>query len=79
MIRNITLELDDAVLKRASDAAAQHKQPLSQWLSRLLTDAISESSTSQEANRAILNALDQTFDLGGKPLTRDEIYAERLR
>jgi hypothetical protein len=77
MARNITLRLDDGVLKQARRAAMEQDQSVSQWVANLITDEIRKNGTHKAARRRSLKALDKTFQLGGTPLARDEIYERR--
>ena len=79
MTRNVTLRLDEAVLRRARQEAVQKNRSLSQWLSDLNLQSTSRTSGYEAARRRALKRLQKGFHLGGKPLTREEIYAERLR
>jgi hypothetical protein len=79
MAKNVTLRIDEAVLQKARYEAVQQNRSLSQWLTELIVQAVSRDSKQAAARRQTLKALDRTFDLTGKPLSRDEIYAERTR
>ena len=75
MKTRVTISLDESVLKQAEEAAAEKGQSLSEWVSALIKRAMDYA----DARRRALRALDEGFNLGGKPLTRDEIYEERTR
>jgi hypothetical protein len=79
MLKNITLRLDEGVLKEAKRAALEADQSVSQWVADRIAEAVLKRSQRATARRRVLEVLDKTFHLGGKPLTRDEIYAERTR
>jgi hypothetical protein len=77
MTRNVTLRLDDAVLRQARHLAVQQDRSLSQWLSDLITEAASRSADFAAAKRRALRRLDTGLDLGGKPLTREQAHERR--
>ncbi len=79
MPKNVTLKLDEGVLRKARHEAVQQNCSLSQWVADLIVEAVSKQSDYASAKRQALKALDKTFDLGGKPLSRDEIYDRRTR
>ncbi|HEX3357598.1 MAG TPA: DUF6364 family protein [Tepidisphaeraceae bacterium] len=79
MAKNVTLRLDDAILQKARHEAVQQNRSLSQWLADLILQAVSRDSDFTSAKRRAIKRLKKGLDLGGKPLTRDEIYAERIR
>jgi predicted transcriptional regulator len=81
MTTNVTLEIDESILEKAKHEADQRNRSLSQWLSELIEDAVADPVEFAAARRRAIERL-QTgldLDLGGKPLTREEIYAERIR
>lgn len=77
MAKNITLRMDEGILKQAKRVALDHDQSVSQWVANLIADAVRRDAGSAAARRRVLKALDKTFNLGGKPLTRDQIYDRR--
>ena len=74
MTKNITLRLDAALLKQAKRAALEEDKSVSQWVGELIAEAVAGSDTFEAAKRRALRRLDMGFDLGGKPLTRDEAH-----
>ena len=74
MTRNITLRLDDAILRRARMKAVQEDQSLSGWVANLIAEAVAGESKFASARRRALRRLDTAFDLGGKPLTRGQAH-----
>ena len=79
MTKNITLRIDETILRRARQQAVQQNRSLSQWVTDLILQSTSKTSGYEAAKRRAIKRLKQGFHLGGKPLTRDEIYAERIR
>lgn len=79
MTKNVTLRLEEATLQKARHEAVQQNTSLSGWLSDLIVQAVAKRSHHVAVKRRTLKAMEKTFNLGGKPLSRDEIYAERIR
>ena len=76
MSRNVTIRLDEAILKECRHAAVEADKSLSQWIVDALVKAVSAQDVKQAARTRALKRLEEGFSLGGTPLTRDEIYAE---
>ena len=74
MTRNITLRLDDAILKQARMKAVQEDQSLSEWVANLVAEAVTGQSKFAAAKRRALRRLEKGMDLGGKPLTRAQAH-----
>ena len=73
-VANVTLRLEKAVLRKARQAAVKQEKSLSRWVADLIhQSATSNDRYSQSRDRA-LRRLQRGFDLGGKPLSRQEIY-----
>ena len=76
MTRNVTIRLDEAIVKRCRHAAVEEDKSLSQWIADVLTREVSESDALHSARKRALSRLQKGFPLGGTPLKREEIYAE---
>ena len=76
MSKNVTIRLEDAIVKKCRHAAVEEDKSLSQWIADLLVQAVSTQEVKHAAKRRALKRLEEGFSLGGKPLTREEIYAE---
>ena len=74
MTRNITLRLDDAILRRARVKAVQEDQSLSKWVANLVAEAVVGESKFASAKRRALRRMDAAVNLGGKPLTREQAH-----
>jgi hypothetical protein len=74
MGKNITLKLDEAVLKKARHAAVEREQSVSEWVGDLIAQATSREDRHDSARKRALRRLKQGFHLGGKPQERSEIY-----
>lgn len=76
MSRNVTIRLDEAVIRKCRHAAVESDKSLSQWIADELVKVVSTQDVKCAAKQRALQRLETGFSLGGKPLTRDEIYAE---
>ncbi len=74
MTRNVTIRLDESVIKKCRHAAVEEDKSLSQWIARVLVKKISEKNEYIKARERALIRLKKGFHLGGKPLAREEIY-----
>lgn len=74
MAKNVTLKLDDAILRRAKHLAVEQNKSLSQWLTELIVERVSGRSGYAAARRRAVSRLDSGVRLGGKPLTRDQAH-----
>lgn len=76
MSRNVTIRLDEAIVRRCRHSAVEEDKSLSQWIADVLTDAVSTGDVEQAARERALRRLEEGFSLGGAPLTREELYGE---
>ena len=74
MARNVTIRLDETIIKKCRHAAVEEDKSLSQWISDLLTRTVLEKNDYERAKKRALKRLEEGFHLGGRPLLRDEIY-----
>jgi predicted transcriptional regulator len=74
MAKNVTLKLDDAVLRKARHLAVEQNSSLSQWLTDLILEQVSGRPGYAAARRRAVKRLDAGLRLGGKPLTRDQAH-----
>ncbi len=74
MTKNVTLRLDEAVLRKARHAAVERDQSLSEWLAALITSATSEADRAQSARARALDRMRKGLHLGGLPLSREETH-----
>ena len=76
MSRNVTIRLDEATIRKCRHAAVETDKSLSQWIADELVKVVSAQEVRLAAKERALKRLETGFSLGGKPLTREEIYAE---
>ena len=74
MAKNVTVKLDDAVLRKAKHLAVEENTSLSQLLTDLIVGRVSGRSGFAGARRRALKRLNTGLSLGGKPLTRDQAH-----
>lgn len=74
MTRNITIRMDDELLRRVKHRAVDEHVSASRWITKVLEDAVEPEDRQLAACRRALRRLDTGFALGGKPLTREESH-----
>jgi hypothetical protein len=72
--KNVTLRLDEAVLRRARHAAVEQDKSLSEWVAGLITRTTSERDRKQSARNRALQGMRKGLHLGGTPLSREEAH-----
>lgn len=75
---NLTLQLDDEVIRRARVVAAKRGTSVSGLVARELARLVADDERYEEARQAAAELLAQARPRGGRSWTRDEIHAERL-
>jgi predicted transcriptional regulator len=79
MRRNITLTLDDDLIRKARVLAARRSRSVSAMLRDELSRLVAEDEAYQSAKGAALERIERGTHLGGGPLpSRDELH-ERAR
>lgn len=73
-MKNITLKLDEAVLRKAKHAAVEEDQSLSEWVSNLIVSAIIRDEEFHSSRKRALSKIDKGFHLGGKVLSREQTH-----
>ncbi len=74
MSRNITLRLDEVILRQARQTAVEVGQSLSQWVATLIARAVSKKSNFALAKRRALQKIDSGLHLGGAPTAREALH-----
>ena len=75
---NLTLQLDDDVIRRARVVAARRGTSVSALVARELDQIAAQDERYEEARRRALELMANAKPHGGRGWTRDDIYAERL-
>jgi len=76
MSRNVTIRLDEAIVRKCRHSAVEEDKSLSQWIADVLVDVVSAGDVEHAARERALRRLEEGFSLGGTPLTREEVYGE---
>ena len=76
MSKNVTIRLDETIVRKCRHAAVEKDKSLSQWIADLMVQAVSATDVHQNARARALKRLERGFSLGGTPLSREEIYGE---
>ena len=74
MGKNVTLRLDQAIIRKARHAAVEQDQSLSEWVADLIVRETSKKGQSLSAREQALKRMDRGFHLGGAPLTRAQSH-----
>lgn len=74
MERNLTLKLDDSLLKQARKVAVDEDTSLSAWVARLIVENLRKRDGLRSARRRALAVLESGFDLAPGRFTRDELH-----
>jgi hypothetical protein len=74
MKANITLKLDKELLREARILAAEQGTSISALLAAKLEEAVRKRRDYEAAKKRALAILKEGWNMGGRPLSRDEIY-----
>jgi hypothetical protein len=74
MKKNITLKLDEELIKAGKHKAIEHNKSLSAWVADLITDEIRKKGAYSTSKEHALKVMKKGLDLGGTPLDRSEIH-----
>ena len=74
MKKNLTIKLDERLLKQGRHIAVEEDKSLSEWIGELVASEILRRQSRASAKKSALSFLRQGFSLGGKPLSRDETH-----
>lgn len=73
-MKNLTIKLDEALLKKSRMLALEQDMSLSQWIGSLLFKELMQRIEYQQARTCMLTLMHQGLDLGGKPLSREKAH-----
>jgi hypothetical protein len=74
MAKNVTIKMDEALLKLCRHEAVENDKSLSQWIADVVKEALKKKDRFENAKKHALRLIKEGFDLGGRPLDRDRIY-----
>jgi len=75
---NLTVQLDESVVRRAKVVAAKRGTSVSALVARQLNELAAEDERYEAARQRAVELMDQAQPHGGRSWTREELYAERL-
>ncbi len=70
MTKNVTLKLDEEILKLCRHEAVEAGTSLSQWIAGTVSEKVGVQQLHESLRRHALSVLDSGMDLGGAPLAR---------
>ena len=74
MTRNITLRMDEKLLKEIKHVAVEEDLSVSAWITRLARQAIHQDIRYEESKAFAIEAMDKAGKYGGKIYSRDELH-----
>ena len=72
--KNLTLKIDEAILKRAKQSAVDADLSLSEWTAELIAKAVVDQSLIDRSRKKALQLLDRPLKLGGETIKREDLY-----
>jgi plasmid stability protein len=75
---NLTLQLDEEVVRHARVVAAKRGTSVSALVKRELTELVAQDERYEAAMQRAFELMARAAPRGGASWTRDELYAERL-
>lgn len=77
--RNVTVQLEEGLLKKSRHLAVDQDLSLSEWISRVIKDAVMRSYSFNSAKRKAFKVLEEPLCLGGKAYAREELHERSAR
>jgi len=74
MTTNVTIRMDDELLRKVRHRAVDDKVSASQWIVKVLDGATAVESDREAVRRRAVRRLERGFSLGGKPLERGQVH-----
>lgn len=75
---NLTIQLDEEVIRRARIVAAKRGTSVSALVARELDHLVAQEDRYEDARRRAVELMAAANPRGGRTWTRDDIYADRL-
>ena len=72
--KNLTIQLEEEVVRRARVVAAKRGTSVSQLVARELTELVDEDARYEDARRRAARLLEAAAPRGGRSWTRDELH-----
>ena len=74
MTKNITLRMDEQLLKDVKHIAIEQDMSVSAWITQAVKEATKRDVRYEEAKAFIMKAMEEAPAYGGKTFTRDELH-----
>ena len=74
MTGNVTIRLDENMIKKCRHAAVEEDKSLSRWIADVLVKVVFDREAFAASQKRALARLEQGFRLGGRPLMRKRIH-----
>ena len=74
MTKNITLRMDEQLLKDVKHIAVEKDMSVSAWITQIVEKATKKDVCYEEAKAFALKAMEEAPAYGGKSFTRDELH-----
>ncbi len=86
MTKNITLRMDEGLLRKAKHIAVEHDMPVSAWITKTVLEAAEKEMEAeaekktleyQKARDFVLKVMESPGHYGGKKFSREEMHERR--
>jgi len=74
MKKNVTVQLDEALLKHSRHLAVEDDMSLSEWIATLIKNAVQKKGDRENSKKKALALMNKPLNLGGKVLSREEMH-----
>ena len=74
MKKNVTVQIDAAILKRSKHMAVEEDMSFSEWIATLIKNAVNKKSDKEQAMKRAFAIMKKPLKLGGKALSREEMH-----
>jgi hypothetical protein len=74
MKKNVTVQVEAALLKQSRHLAVEEDMSLSEWIAALIKNAVIKKSGREQDMKRALAAMKKPLKLGGKLLSREEMH-----
>lgn len=74
MLKNLTLRIDEATLKRGKHVAVEQGKSLSKWVAELIEKSADNSAEINKSRSHALKVIKKGVQLGNDKFSRERIY-----
>ena len=75
MTRNVTLRMDEGLLRKLQHKAVDERMSLSAWITKTLEGLVPKDKELEDARIRSLSRMERGFHLGGRRMARNELHA----